>query len=819
MADDPLDSWLKRVEDYIRKHGATELADLGQPHAGLSRPAGIRSIKAALQARPQRFALEVNSRNGCVVHLSASQYNHKFTDGNMHDAFLALLRLNRAFRRSAWPTRRDQVDVSGQVLYAMSRGGYVKVTGGTTLKWSQPRIQDAITKMPDYIVAAATPANAPSPPPQQEQQATHAPAQQTSAPEPEHAPAQQTSAPEPEGEAFKAMQRNVLGDYSLILVDNEEALLTAQAHCADVIASAPATVAVDCEGVPDGLDLVQVAIRADAGPTVLVFDCVKLTPHRVCECLRDILISPAVTVLFHDVHKDAYALAIHGGVPVLHGVVDTQLVAEFAWGDVFVGFNKLMQKSGSSTHPTKYAMKATMGQSLSYWKKRPLRPTDVEYAALDATLLLEALPKLMDLVGDAWLPIMAASRERAAAAIESDGARSIGFDMASDYALASTELLRHVRPADLFVCTPLLAETDNETVVNLLPRDMRQKLKTAEGKPFFGLFGGTGTSDVATPSTVEMDRLSDVVLDVGRRPLCWVDGSRVFLCDREQRLVNRDDVDYVTRQVGAFGTDRRAGMDRKLHRISAMFNRDERIAGLTMRLGRSVRGNADMIVDLLLGSSKSILVLGEPGAGKTTIIRECTRILAERHNTVVVDTSNEIAGDGLIPHACIGLARRMMVPSLDQQSAVMIECVQNHTPHVMVIDEIGRPKEVNAARTVKQRGVRMIASAHGDLRRLLKNAELQGLVGGVTSVLLGDAMAKEEARRKGGEVHKMKAQRGGEPTFDMIIEVRRGALHEWRVTTDVAHAVDKILEGEEYKVQMRTRDPETGSICLELTRA
>ena len=184
----------------------------------------------------------------------------------------------------------------------------------------------------------------------------------------------------------------------------------------------------------------------------------------------------------------------------------------------------------------------------------------------------------------------------------------------------------------------------------------------------------------------------------------------------------------------------------------------------------------------------------------------------------MVDTSNEIAGDGLIPHVCIGHARRMMVPTLEQQSAVMIECVQNHTPHVMVIDEIGRPKEVNAARTVKQRGVRMIASAHGDLRRLLKNAELHGLVGGVTSVMMGDTMAKEEAKKRGGDVQKVKSQRGGEPTFDVVIEVRRGALHEWRIVPDVANAVDAILNGEEYMAQQRVRDPETGSICLEFIR-
>ena len=180
----------------------------------------------------------------------------------------------------------------------------------------------------------------------------------------------------------------------------------------------------------------------------------------------------------------------------------------------------------------------------------------------------------------------------------------------------------------------------------------------------------------------------------------------------------------------------------------------------------------------------------------------------------IIDTSNEIAGDGDVPHPCVGLSRRMMVPTLDQQSAVMIQCVQNHTPDVMVIDEIGRPSEVEAARTCKQRGVRMVASAHGDLRKLIKNRQLRGLVGGVETVTLGDKMAKEE-----GAGSKLKAVRGGEPTFDAIVELERGRLHCWRVVKDVAGAVDAILEGRQYPVQLRTRDPHTGHIHLELNYA
>ena len=343
-------------------------------------------------------------------------------------------------------------------------------------------------------------------------------------------------------------------------------------------------------------------------------------------------------------------------------------------------------------------------------------------------------------------------------------------------------------------------------------------------------------NDDESDNVIPMETLSDIVLDIGRRPHCWTRDFRIFLCDDEFKLVQHSEIDEISAKLGKFGSDNRAGLNGQLHRFSAMRDRDDQIAGITIRVGRNVNGNAAMLMDLLLGSDKSILILGEPGSGKTTIVREAARKLAETKNVIVVDTSNEIAGDGTHPHRCIGLARRMMVPSLDKQSATMIECVQNHTPHVMVIDEIGRPKEVQAARTVKQRGVRMIASAHGDLRRLLKNKDLVGLVGGIESVTIGDDMAKEEAIRKqkllvqeqgggGGEhrsssmdsnsISKTRVQRCSEPTFEIIVEVSRESRHDWRIVSDSAKAVDRILDGLRYQAQLRSRDPE-GNMTMEV---
>ena len=222
-------------------------------------------------------------------------------------------------------------------------------------------------------------------------------------------------------------------------------------------------------------------------------------------------------------------------------------------------------------------------------------------------------------------------------------------------------------------------------------------------------------------------------------------------------------------------------------------------------------------------------------------MRDATRLLAERCNTVIVDTSNEIAGDSDVPHACVGQARRMMVTSLEQQGKVMVECVQNHTPDVIVIDEIGRRAEVDAAQTCKQRGVRLVASAHGDLRKLVKNRELRGLVGGVETVTLGDIEARAEMERRQqlksktdktsdrnnnksengvrGGIQKLHAQRAGSPIFDIIVELRRGAYHEWRIVLDAGEAVDRVLAGHTYSAQRRIRNPTTGTFQLQIEEA
>ncbi|GJP33709.1 hypothetical protein CLOM_g5260 [Closterium sp. NIES-68] len=288
--------------------------------------------------------------------------------------------------------------------------------------------------------------------------------------------------------------------------------------------------------------------------------------------------------------------------------------------------------------------------------------------------------------------------------------------------------------------------------------------------------------------------LVEVVLDLGRRPVARFPLGDVFVCDD---VVTASDIEYCVWQVGEFGADNRAGIDRTLHRISAIRNRAGRVIGLTCRVGRAISGSAEMVRDLV-AAGESLLLMGAPGVGKTTAIREVARILADEcgRRVVVVDTSNEIAGDGDIAHAAIGTARRMQVPHVELQHQVMIEAVENHMPQAVIIDEIGSDLEAAAAATIAQRGVQLIATAHGrSVENLIKNPQLHTLAGGVQTVTLGD----EEARRRG--VQKSVMERGGPPVFRTAVEMQtRG---RWRVHHCLASTVDALLAGKAPQVEIR----------------
>ena len=313
----------------------------------------------------------------------------------------------------------------------------------------------------------------------------------------------------------------------------------------------------------------------------------------------------------------------------------------------------------------------------------------------------------------------------------------------------------------------------------------------------------------------DIESLLEVVLDLGRPPEARFAGRAVTL---GHEVIERDDLDYSIARVGSFTRDNRAGIERTLHRISALRNRHGEVVGLTCRVGRAVYGTVEIVRDVV-ESGKSMLLLGRPGVGKTTLLREAARVLADDlgRRVVIVDTSNEIAGDGDIPHPGIGRARRMQVPSPDLQHAVMIEAVENHMPEVVVIDEIGTEAEALAARTIAERGVQLIATAHGTtLDNLVTNPTLADLIGGIHAVILGD----DEARRR--RTQKTVLERKAAPTFDVLIEIHdrdRFAVHG-----EVAPVVDALLRGQQPRPEIRVRrgdgryDVENGTAPLPFLR-
>ncbi|TET26663.1 MAG: AAA family ATPase [Dehalococcoidia bacterium] len=330
---------------------------------------------------------------------------------------------------------------------------------------------------------------------------------------------------------------------------------------------------------------------------------------------------------------------------------------------------------------------------------------------------------------------------------------------------------------------PKVTTDDLDALLDILPPHIRQPLRQQK----------------------DISELLEVVLDLGRPPEARFPQREVVLNPKE---VSEEDIEYVVARIGSFGDDNRAGIERTLHRISAIRNRKEHIVGLTCRVGRAILGTIKIIEDLVQ-SGKSVLLLGRPGVGKTTMLREVARVLADdlKKRVIIVDTSNEIAGDGDIPHPAIGHARRMQVTTPARQHAVMIEAVENHMPEVIVIDEIGTELEAQAARTIAERGVQLVGTAHGNtLENLMVNPTLSDLIGGIQTVTLGD----EEAKRRGTQ--KSILERMSPPTFDIVVEIQ-----DWdkvAIRPDVGEAVDATLRGQPPATEVRWLD-DKGEVKIE----
>ena len=290
------------------------------------------------------------------------------------------------------------------------------------------------------------------------------------------------------------------------------------------------------------------------------------------------------------------------------------------------------------------------------------------------------------------------------------------------------------------------------------------------------------------------NQLIEIVLDLGRRPEARFISGPEYL---SQKIISWQDIDYMTKRVSKFSNENRAGIERTLHRISCIRNRQFLINGLTCRVGRAVFGTISIVRDLL-ESEKSILILGKPGVGKTTIIREIARVLADEmeKRVIIIDTSNEIAGDSDIPHSGIGRARRMQVAKTELQHQVMIEAVENHMPEVIIIDEIGTELEVLAARTIAEKGVQLVGTTHGNcLENLIKNPSLADLIGGIQYVTLSD----DEAKRRGTQ--KSILERKAYPAFEIVIEINE--QNSWTIHEEVQNSVDLFLRGNFMVSQVR----------------
>ncbi len=318
---------------------------------------------------------------------------------------------------------------------------------------------------------------------------------------------------------------------------------------------------------------------------------------------------------------------------------------------------------------------------------------------------------------------------------------------------------------------------DLDQLLDILPTDLRAKIEQHPQKA----------------------HLIEVIMDLGRKPeIRFPTGAE----DISEDVITQEQLAESITKLGEFGGDNRAGIERTLHRISAIRNRRGDVIGLTCRVGRAVYGTIGMIRDLV-ESGQSILMLGRPGVGKTTALREIARVLADDlgKRVVIIDSSNEIAGDGDVPHAAIGRARRMQVSRPELQHQVMIEAVENHMPEVIIIDEIGTELEAQAARTIAERGVQLVGTAHGNyLDNLIKNPTLSDLVGGIQSVTLGD----EEARRRGSQ--KSVLERKALPTFEIAVEMQE--RQKWVVHSDVAHTIDILLRGLLPSPEVRSVDGE-----------
>lgn len=559
-----------------------------------------------------------------------------------------------------------------------------------------------------------------------------------------------------------------------------------------------AVISLDIEGFHDS-SFAILSISLYPTKDAILIDRQMIGEKTISILLQRLRLSPSLKIiLVHECHGDTLYLGkefIHTLQQAGKKFLDIQLVYEYFNRDFAGGFQKTLHFFSSAEEIISPNLKGTTrSYGSALWFHRPLSSQLIEFAGSNVILMQQCFSPILRRLQTADEPnlldkLCLATRIRLIHAFQHPNSRQITF-LPDSFTKLSAELsisLGH-RADFSGVNDSIQCFSSTGHLISFLPEKYRTQL-------------------VACFEENYIDKnVCDIVMDLGKSSYMTRlqgGGRETIFPSGSQDIVTKEELEeFITNSNISFGPDNRAGIPNELHRISCIRNKNRHIIGLTIRIGRFFKGNTYLISDLLFAEEfkeKSILVLGPPGSGKTSLIRELARQLAEESNVMIVDTSNEIAGDSDIPHSCVGRARRMMVTDIDEQYSIMRECVQNHTPDVMIIDEIGRYREVQAAKTCKERGVKLIASAHGEFRTLLKNKELNGLIGGVTATMLGDAAAKENNGKK------LKAEREHQPIFDIVIELEKGEYNRCRVIKNSGEAVDSILEGNKFRAELRER--------------
>eukprot|EP00668_Euglena_longa_P035621 GGOE01045768.1.p1 GENE.GGOE01045768.1~~GGOE01045768.1.p1 ORF type:complete len:1114 (+),score=200.84 GGOE01045768.1:350-3343(+) len=503
-------------------------------------------------------------------------------------------------------------------------------------------------------------------------------------------------------------------------------------------------------------------------PHVFILDVAQIGSSAISDALNPFFACPNIYTVMHDLRSDVAHLTqlrIHPASPV-----DTQLAYELLTGALHSCLCDVVRLCKAADDPVK--------------QNEGADPKSQEGAASDLLALALSFPALMANLGTNIDLVVSASQLRAklyATADPSAGPshRLMSFDLANSCRLASYELLNTTRPRDVLPPCPMVIDNSGtQALLSLLPHQFQP---------------------VALRLATEV---THIALDVGRRPMAFCGGRQTCLAE-DGAVVRVEDVNALVEAVGAekFGADSRAALPGSLHRISAIRSSCKgNIAGLTLQAVRHVTGVSFLLSDVLLGiPSCSVLVIGDPGSGKTTALRDIACLLSQWQRVMVVDTSNDIGGDGDQTHPSLGKALRIAVPSLDRQALAMAECVRRDHPDVMVVDELWRKMEVDVARVAKQSGVRVIAGVQGTLQQLVRDRQLSGLLGGV------EYLSPDGTRGM---------RRIAEPVFDCVVELRCGALGKWVVISNAAEAVDCVACGKPYpaSVSARTRDPATGMV-------